>query len=101
MIGATTLIEDFYKDVKLDYPNLSLDDFKKICRQPFSYLRSQIEDPNLPEIRLKYFGKFIVYPNRARAMLKYSDKSHLSGRIDDERYNEIQTMLKKYLDEED
>lgn len=56
-------IKDYYTQVKDKYPNLTLRDFEKICKAPFSFFRKAIESGNFQTIAVKFFGKFAPFRN--------------------------------------
>jgi hypothetical protein len=54
-------IREYFKRVGDQYPNLTLKDFEKICKSPFTFFRKQIESNNFPTILIKYLGKLIPF----------------------------------------
>lgn len=93
------LIEQYYEKIKENYPDLSFDELKKIVSAPFSFLKQEMASPELPTIRLKYFGTFVVYEGRAKYILERTEESFRKGNITEKLYNErkktIQALLQK------
>ena len=47
------VIEEFYKEKKHLYPNISLDEFRIICNSPFKFTKEVINKGTLKNIRLQ------------------------------------------------
>ena len=87
------LIEEYYQEIKKEYPDISFDELKKIVSGPFALLKQEMASSELPTVRLKYFGTFVVYTGRANYMLGRTEKSYLKGNITQKLYDErIQTI---------
>lgn len=91
------LIEEYYNRIKDKYPDLTLADVKAMCIGPFSYVRKEMESGNLHNVRLKYFGTFLVYPNRARIMLERMKIAFKELRLDSKFYFTKKAMIDKFL----
>jgi hypothetical protein len=93
------LIEKYYNKVQQKYPDLSFDELKKIVSTPFEFLKQEMQSPELPTIRLKYLGVFVVYNGRAEYILRRTKESYQKGNITkklhDERVETIERLLKK------
>ena len=89
------LIEMFYKSLsEEEKKELSKDKVNEIIRHSWKWVKNQIEDNDLPKIRLQYFGLFVVYPGRVKANLRKLTKSK---NFNGERYEEVKATLKNYL----
>lgn len=93
------LIKEFYKEIKEEYPDLTLEQVRDICYGPWRFLRREIETPGLETVRFKYIGTFNVYKNRARQLLQNYEYNLSKGYISESRYNYITNKLKKYIGE--
>lgn len=93
------LIEEFFKRNKDKYPDITIEEMKKICFFPWVYAREHIESGELPVIRLKYFGSFQVYEGRARNMINKLRKRFKENKIEAEQYYKLEKMLEKYLEQ--
>lgn len=97
LLTTDRLIEEFYELNKEKYSNLSKDRIEKICKMPFYFIRSRMEDNSFPLIHIKYLGKFLVYPGKVKAYVKGFNKKLSNNNISVEDYD-IQTKpLKDYL----
>jgi|688.fasta_scaffold23115_4 hypothetical protein len=64
------LISQYYEKVKQLYPNLTEDDFHSTVLDSFKYFRQKMIGEDLPNIRLKGFGSFQIFPTPILAKLK-------------------------------
>ena len=90
------LIEEFYEENKLIYPDLSINEFRLICNSPFSFAKQVINRGILKNIRFQYFGVFEVMPSRVKYSLKTLEENYKSKKITEERYNKRKEILEKY-----
>jgi len=91
------LIEDFYKEEKEKYPELTIEQVKEICFGPWRFLKKEMESGDLPTVRLKYFGTFQVYEGRARNMLHTIEKRFKFHKISPKQYFKLKEMLERFL----
>lgn len=68
MLDTESLIIKFHEFIKIQYPDLTLQEVNLICRAPFIFLRKQMARVELPQIRFKYFGIFSVKKKRKAIM---------------------------------
>lgn len=99
-IDSSILIKQYYEEVAEQYPELSFEEFKEICKQPFQFLKDEMEKGELPTIRLKYLGTFLVYPKRAEHLRKKVIDRDKYNKIGKKEFSRIKTMLDKFLDNE-
>lgn len=92
------LIEEYYKQVEREFPEIDLAEVKRIVSAPYSFLKEQMAADELPTIRFKYFGTFLVYEERARYILERTERSMLKGTITKELYEHRKTMINEFLD---
>lgn len=97
LLTSVELVEEFYEEIKKDYPDLSLDQITEICYSPWFFLKNEMENGLLPEIRFKYFGVFKVQPTRAKFMLHQAEKSFLKGNIDERRIKYLREMINNFI----
>ena len=91
------LMEEFYRRMLPQFPELTLEQFTAICHTPYRFLRSCIEGDEIVEVRLKYFGSFQVFPGRAKNYL-YNLKERLKyHKIEPSVYKRLATMVENYL----
>lgn len=91
------LIEEFYRKIINNYPQLTLEQLKQICFTPWKFLKQEMESGELTEVRFKYFGTFQVYPGRAVHMLHNLNDRHKYNKIDPKQYEKLKTMLEKFI----
>ena len=94
------LIEEYYNRIKEIYPEITLEQCNEICSAPFIETRKGIESGELPTIRLKYFGTFVAYPKRVKAILKQYEKLFKNHKVTPNFYFKKKEMLEKYLNKE-
>lgn len=97
-VESDVLIKEFKETIKEEFPEVSTETLKEIVFGPWRFLRDEMESGDLPEVRFKYFGKFVVYKGRAKFML-YKNKERLKkGLITQDQFSRYQEMIKNYLD---
>lgn len=90
------LMSEFHERVKDEF-DLDYEQTKDICFGPWRFLKEQVESGKLTTVRLKYFGKFTVYPGRARNMLIDIKAKSEAGRTTHAYYLKYKTMIETYL----
>ena len=83
--------------LKLEDYCLTIEQAKDICHGPWRFLKREMENGELSEVRFKYFGTFQVYRGRAENMLYNLDKRLEEKRISLDYYNKYKTMITNYL----
>ena len=53
-------IQNYYKEVKDKYSNITLQQFAEICNSPFRMVKEVMNNNCLKDIRLQYLGSFKV-----------------------------------------
>lgn len=81
-------IKQYWEQVKDKYPNIDFDMFRKICRSPFNFTRQAMALKEMPRITIKYFGKFLIYSETFKKLLKWNERNISRGYITQERYEE-------------
>lgn len=89
------LLNEFHNKMKLEHPNINLEQAKEICYGPWKFLKEEMENGELAEVRFKYFGTFQVYSGRAKNML-ISLKERINS-ITEKEYLRIETILNNFL----
>jgi len=79
------------------YPGITIEQAKDICYGPWRFLKSEMENGELSEVRFKYFGTFQVYEGRAINMLENIKERFKFNKIKKEEYFRIKNMLTKFL----
>lgn len=91
------LMSEYFESIKEKYPDLTLEQVKEICPAPFEFLRKEIESGELPVIRLKYFGTFLVYEKRARSILERMKIQFQDLKLDAQVFFKKKEILDKFL----
>lgn len=87
------LINEFYKTI--GNSDITLEQAKDICYGPWRFLKEEMENGKLSEVRFKYFGTFQVYPGRAKNML-VKLKERVNS-ISTQEYLRIENILNNFL----
>lgn len=95
------LLKEFFDRHGEKYPGLSAEQVKECCSTPYMYAKQEIESGNLPTIRLKYFGTFLVYPLRAESILRRMEEQFKALKINAKYYFEKKSILEKFLENEE
>lgn len=91
---------EYYLKVREQYPGLSFEECKLCCSTPFTFTKERIESGELPVIRLRYFGTFLVYPKRAAAVLERMKIKFKEIKLDPKTFFTKKLMLEKFLKNE-
>jgi nucleoid DNA-binding protein len=91
------LIQEFYKNVKEEHPDLSLSEVEKICSSPFRKTRETIESGKFLNVRLQFFGIFVASPKRIKGMLDVYTRKFKECTIDPQMYFKKKKMLEESL----
>lgn len=89
------LLNEFHSNMNLQYPDITIEQAKDICYGPWRFLKEEMENGELAEVRFKYFGTFQVYPGRAKNML--NNLKEKINTITEKEYLRIENILTKFL----
>lgn len=92
------LISEYYEQVKDKY-NISLDHFKIVCKVPFLFFQKMMAHPDLPIIKIKYFGRFLIFPSTAKGIIKAQTEKFNRGEISEQEFIDTTQSLKRHSDE--
>lgn len=96
-LSNTDLVEEYFFKVKEDNPDLSLENIRDIVSTPYEMLKEDMSKGILSTIRLKYLGTFLVYPERAKAMLKHLTQRFKFHKIDKNEYFETKKAIEEHI----
>jgi len=97
LLETNDTIKEYFEEVKHLYPNIPFEQFSDICKTPFRFFKMKIEQPNMPTIYIKYFGKFRVFSTTIQSLLKALETKKHFNQINDERYaKHKEFLLNKY-----
>lgn len=93
------LLNEFFEKERASFPQVNYDQVKDIVSGPWNHLKKTMIDGELEEMRIKYFGNFLVYPKKAESALARLEVRFKEGVVNEKEYSRLKTMIKKYLDE--
>lgn len=95
------LIQEYFESIRETHTNVSLQQCNEICSGPFVQVRKGLESGEFPTIRLKFFGTFVAYPKRVKAILTQYEKMFKEHRITPQNYFKKKEQLEKFLNKKD
>lgn len=97
MTDSPTLIKNFHEYIKDKYPDISLEEMKKICVAEFDMLREVMTEGNLEEVRLQYL--FVVKPsvNKVVRSLEALYDNKEKGRVSKKDFERYDSMFRNYI----
>lgn len=90
-------IKEYWEEVKHEYPDISFEDFRKICRSPFDFIKKCISGGEFPRILVKYLGKFKVFEGRIRNLMTKNQQLYEKGFRSEVDYERIKIDLANHL----
>lgn len=96
-LDTQDLMKEFYEKNQHRYPDMTFEEMREICYTQFSYVKQEMESGELPTIRLKYLGIFIVFEGTAKGMLRKMKVRFDNLDIDTKFYFTKKAMLDKFL----
>jgi len=96
-ISNEDLITEFHAKSTNSYPGITFEQGKDICMTPWKFLKEEMENGELSEVRFKYFGTFQVYCGRAEIMLSNLKERFKINKIKREEFFRIKDMLDNFL----
>lgn len=94
------LIQEYFESIRESHPNISLEQCNEICSAPFKEVRKGLESGDFPTVRLKFFGTFVAYPKRVKAILAQYEKMFKEHKITPFNYFKKKEQLEKYLNKQ-
>ena len=95
------LIQEYYDSIIESHPGLTLEQCNEICSAPFVEVRKGLESGEFPTIRLKFFGTFVAYPKRVKAILAQYERMFKDHKITPHNYFKKKEQLEKFLNKQD
>lgn len=99
-LDSDKLVIEFHKDMQEKFPGITSEQAKDICYGPWKFLKEEMQNGELSEVRFKYFGTFQVYPGRVKNMLIKLKERFRFNKIDKKEYFRIKDMLDKFINNE-
>ena len=98
MESSASNIEQYYDQVKEQYPDITLEHFKLICTAPFKQVKKVMSSGILRDIRLQFLGIFEVSGSRVKYSKKTLTENFENNLISEKRYLERLKVLNSYED---
>ena len=98
-LESDKLVIEFYNKKSSEFPGITQEQAKDICYGPWKFLKQEMENGELSEVRFKYFGTFQVYPGRAVNLLNNLKERFRINKVGKEEFFRIKTMLEKFINE--
>lgn len=92
------LISEYFAKEAHKY-ELPLEHIKLICKVPFYYFKKAMAIAELPIIHIKYFGKFLIFPSKAKAIIRAMTEKFQRQEITEEMFIQKTVNLKRHIDE--
>ncbi|MGL6063664.1 MAG: hypothetical protein ACRC0V_05215, partial [Fusobacteriaceae bacterium] len=92
-LNNDVLIKEFYERVKDKYSKVLKDQYRDVCFYPWIFLKEQMSNGLLENIRFKYFGEFKVYKRRTEEYLNNLEKSYDKGEITEKHFKIVKEKL--------
>jgi len=86
-------IDSFIEKKQYEFPEYTEEQLRKVCESLFVLTKNKIEEGNLEEIRLKYFGTFKVFNGTVKTLTK---KIENGTKLQDNKEHYLK-MIDKYL----
>lgn len=97
VIETNESIKTYYEEVKDQYPDVTFAQFEEAIKASFYAFVKGMESVLFPIVKIKYLGKFLVYPAVAKAMMKKNDRDLVKGFITQEIHDIMNDNLQNYL----
>jgi len=94
--SSASNIEQYYEQVREQYPNIDLEHFKVICTAPFKQVKKVMSSGVLRNIRLQFLGVFEVSQSRVKYSKRSLQANYDNGLISEKRYTERMKVLNSY-----
>jgi nucleoid DNA-binding protein len=94
---SADLIQEFYDTHTELFPDLNYKEVVQICNAPFEMVKKDMQEGSFNVIRLQFFGTFVVYPKRAKALINRTVSKFKKGFISQEECTEIIEKCEKHI----
>lgn len=91
----SNIVEEYWEEVK-DEHSISFEEFKKVCRNIFIFIKQTISSGVGKNIRVKYLGVFEVSKSRVKYCKKALKDNLEKGAISEEWFNKRMKILSNY-----
>ena len=98
-LESDKLVIEFHTKMLSRFPGITQEQAKDICYGPWKFLKEEMENGELSEVRFKYFGTFQVYPGRAINLLNNLKERFRCNKVSKDEFFRIKNMLEKFINE--
>ena len=98
-LESDKLVIEFHTKMLSRFPGITQEQAKDICYGPWKFLKEEMENGELSEVRFKYFGTFQVYPGRAINLLNNLKERFRFNKVSKDEFFRIKNMLEKFINE--
>ena len=99
-LESDKLVIEFYNKKSSEFPGITQEQAKDICYGPWKFLKQEMENGELSEVRFKYFGTFQVYHGRAVNLLNNLKERFRFNKVSKEEFFRLKAMLEKFINNE-
>lgn len=99
-LESDKLVIEFHTKMLSRFPGITQEQAKDICYGPWKFLKEEMENGELSEVRFKYFGTFQVYPGRAINLLNNLKERFRFNKVSKDEFFRIKNMLEKFINNE-
>jgi len=87
-------LRDFYEIIVKDYPELTLEQLRKICVSPYQVIREAVSGDDFTPVRIRYLGLFCVLKGKVQSFKRNVKRGDFK---DGEKYDKMMNSLDVYL----
>ncbi len=95
---TATLVREYTKKIKGDFPGISDEQISEICRYQFILTGREMEKGTLRNVRVQYLGAFYVPNSRVIGIRNKVKKLHQINKASDETLEYIEEICENFLD---
>lgn len=96
-LPSNETIREFYERDKHKYPEMTYEEFRDVVQTPWKFLKAEMVKDSLEKVRFKYLGTFVVFPGRAKGVLKGLEISFKKHKIEPEIYFKRKETLENFI----
>lgn len=90
-------IRQYWLEVKDKYPDMTYEQFKEICKSPFTAIKMWIRSGIFYKIMIKFLGKFRVSKFKAKEAMASNQRKFDKEEISEEQYLRDKLYLENYM----
>lgn len=91
------LIDQFYEEVKEQFPDLSKESVKEMVYTPFKVVKTALQHDDLKVFKFQFFGTFYLPLKRAYFLLNNLEIAYEKGKVTKNIYNRLKKAYESYI----